>query len=289
MHVSIVIPSFNEGEKLRQTVESLLNNTPGAFEVIVVDNGSTDGSSAFVQNQPDPRVKLICSPDRLGVVGARHAGAAQACGDVLVFSDGHILYPQGWLEPLVAALEGDVGLVGPGITRWGDPLGDCAAGSTWVDMRLDASQLLPNGDAISDVGVVGGGCHVIRRALFEQLGGYDSGMIDWGMEDQELCLRLWTLGYRVRVVPSVRVQHYYRETVDYASWEHVTYNKLRLAFGHFDAGRIERCIQQLATEPEFDRAYARLEASDIWDRRAALDDIRVRDAEWFFQTFVPGV
>lgn len=289
MLTSVVIPSFNEGEKLRLTVESLLLHTTGPVEIIVVDNGSTDHSSDFLLGDHDPRVTLVRSDERLGVVGARHAGAARARGEILAFSDAHMLYPEGWLGPLLAELEGEVGLVGPGITIWGEPDGACAAGSTWTDMRLDAVQLVPQDDKPRDVGVVGGGCHILRRDLFEQLGGYDDGMVDWGMEDQEFCLRLWTLGHRVRVVPAVRVQHYFREFVAYASWPHVTYNKLRLAFAHFSPTRITRCIQVLSDEPGFAEAFARVEGSDVWDRRAKLDDRRSRDAEWFCQTFAPGV
>lgn len=289
MLTSVVIPSFNEGDKLRLTVESLLLNTTGPVEIIVVDNGSTDHSSDFLLGDHDPRVTLVHSEERLGVVGARHAGAARAQGEILVFSDAHMLYPEGWLEPLLAELVGDVGLVGPGITIWGEPDGACAAGSTWTDMRLDAVPLVSDDNNPTDVGVVGGGCHVFRRELFEQLGGYDEGMVDWGMEDQELCVRLWTLGHRVRVVPAVRVQHYFREFVAYASWPHVTYNKLRLAFAHFSEARITRCIQALSGEPCFSEAFARVESSDVWDRRVTLDDKRLRDAEWYCHTFAPGV
>ncbi|MFM7040926.1 MAG: glycosyltransferase family 2 protein [Planctomycetaceae bacterium] len=74
MLTSVVIPSFNEGDKLRLTVESLLLNTTGPVEIIVVDNGSTDHSSDFLLGDHDPRVTLVHSEERLGVVGARHAG-----------------------------------------------------------------------------------------------------------------------------------------------------------------------------------------------------------------------
>ena len=289
MLVSLILPSLNEGERLQQTVVSLLRHTDVPFEIIVVDNGSTDGSSQFLRGDFDKRVGLLHSEQRLGVVGARHAGAAHAKGEVFVFSDAHILYPENWLAPLLSELVDDVALVGPGLTNWGDPDGPMVAGYGWRDLGLEVWPLQPAAEAAYDVGIIGGGCHVIRRDLFEKLGGYDIGMVAWGSEDQELCLRLWSLGYRVRVVPSVRVQHYFRESVEYATWPHVNYNKLRLIFQHFCPKRVEQSFQRLANEPGFQEAFAKIESSDVWDRRCLLDEKRVRDAEWFFREFVPGV
>ena len=285
-HVSLILPSFNEGEKLRQTVESLLANTRQSFEILVVDNGSTDGSSDFLRDlSPNDAVRLLRTQTRLGVVGARHAGADQARGEVLVFCDAHMLFPRDWLTPLLAELSPEVGLVGPAISIWGQPEGPLACGSVWEKASLELAQIyLPN-DEPADVAIIGGGCQVMRRDLFRELGGYDSGMVDWGIEDQELCLRLWTLGYRVRVVPLVRVQHYYRDFVPYAQWPNVTYNKLRMVLTHFSDARVTTSVKAISQEPGFTEAFARVADSDVWDRRAALEDRRVHDAEWFFARF----
>ncbi len=133
--------------------------------------------------------------------------------------------------------------------------------------------------------MLGGACHVMPRTLFQSLGGYDPGMVDWGMEDQELCLRLWTLGHRVRVVPEVRIQHYYRDFVPSALATNLTYNKLRTIFTHFSPDRVTESVAAVSQEPGFAEAYERVAESDVWDRRAVLEGQRVRDAEWVFDKF----
>lgn len=284
--VSLILPSFNEGSKLRETVDSLRASTLQPFEILVVDNGSTDGSSDFLSDMSsDGPVRLLRTQTRLGVVGARHAGANEARGEVLAFCDAHMLFPHDWLTPLLAELVPEVGLVGPAISIWGNPDGPVACGSVWKDAALELEQVHPQCDEPTDVAIIGGGCHVMRRSLFRVIGGYDSGMVDWGMEDQELCLRLWVLGHRVRVVPAVRVQHYYREFSPYAQWSNVTYNKLRTVLTHFSEARVTRAVKAISQEPGFAEAFARVEESDVWDRRAALEDRRVHDSEWFFERF----
>ena len=284
--VSLILPSFNEGQKLQETVESLLVSTQQTFEILVVDNGSTDGSSDFLRKAPpDGLVRLLRTEHRLGVVGARHAGAAQARGDVLAFCDAHMLFPHDWLSALLAELVPGVGLVGPGIAIWGEPDGALACGSMWRNPALDLGEIQLDSHDPADVAMLGGACHVMQRTLFQSLGGYDPGMVDWGMEDQELCLRLWTLGHRVRVVPEVRIQHYYRDFVPSALATNLTYNKLRTIFTHFSPDRVTESVAAVSQEPGFAEAYERVAESDVWDRRAVLEGQRVRDAEWVFDKF----
>ncbi|HTX39063.1 MAG TPA: glycosyltransferase family 2 protein, partial [Bryobacteraceae bacterium] len=101
--LSVVVISLNEGEALRRTVESLQAKLPEPWEIIVVDDGSTDGSAGFL-GEGRPGVTLLRPPARLGVAGARNFGAAHATGDVLVFSDAHVLVRPGWAEALLEIL-----------------------------------------------------------------------------------------------------------------------------------------------------------------------------------------
>lgn len=283
--VSFILPSYNEGDKLRLTVESLCANTLEPFEIVVVDNGSTDASSDFLQGTgPHDPVRLWRSPHPLGVVGARHAGAQVARGEVLAFCDAHMLFPHGWLTPLLAELTLGVGMVGPSLCQWGDLDGPVCRGSTWKDASLALTDFEFDGHAPTDVPILGGACQLMRRELFESVGGYDSGMVDWGSEDQELCFRLWTLGFRVRVVPSVLVQHYYRAAEPYPR-PHVTYNKLRTVFTHFSPVRVTACAAAMASEPGFAQAMERMDGSDVWDRRAGLERRIVRVDEELFSRF----
>ena len=103
--ISVIIPCLNEGNYLRQTVESLGMCSARPNEIIVVDNGSTDGCSDFIETENYPgSIRLFKLPSPLGVAQARNFGAAQATGDILIFVDAHVLFPQAWLPPVANVL-----------------------------------------------------------------------------------------------------------------------------------------------------------------------------------------
>ena len=84
--ISVIITSYNEGEELHRTVRSVIENTRHLAEVIIVDDGSTDGScDAFSDN----RVRVIRHARRVGVAASRDEGSRAARGDVLCYLDGH--------------------------------------------------------------------------------------------------------------------------------------------------------------------------------------------------------
>ena len=89
---SIVITSYNQREFIKDAVDSALAQTKCGVEIVVVDDGSTDGSTAGFR-------RAIKAPG-IGVARARNLGAAQSEGDVLVFADGHIRLDKLWWQPL---------------------------------------------------------------------------------------------------------------------------------------------------------------------------------------------
>lgn len=102
-HVSIVVPAFNTLKTLPETVSSLLAQTYTDFEIIVVDDGSTDGTAAWVEAQPDPRVRLFRQVNR-GLAGARNGGIIAAEGELIGFCDGDDLWEPEKLGKHVAYL-----------------------------------------------------------------------------------------------------------------------------------------------------------------------------------------
>ncbi|WP_316015095.1 glycosyltransferase family A protein [Roseobacter sp. HKCCA0434] len=108
---SIVVPAYNTLTTLPDTVASLLAQEFDDFEVIVVDDGSSDGTAEWVRAQTDPRLRLVRQINR-GLAGARNGGIAAAWGDYVGFCDGDDLWEPGKLAAHVAHLDArpEVGL-----------------------------------------------------------------------------------------------------------------------------------------------------------------------------------
>ena len=120
--ISVILPAANESVLLKRTVEQFAATLPDNSEVIVVDNGSTDGSADFLMDGGYENVHLISSTEALGVSGARNRGLAQAKGEIVVFADAHLDLPERWWQPIVCTLQRpEVGVVGPGIGIMGMP------------------------------------------------------------------------------------------------------------------------------------------------------------------------
>lgn len=106
MTVSIVFPVYNKSELLPTTLPSLLSQTYREFELIAVDDGSTDGSGDFLDRlaKTDSRVKVIRQPNA-GVAAARNAALDRASGDYVVFADADDTVCPDWLEVLTKEAE----------------------------------------------------------------------------------------------------------------------------------------------------------------------------------------
>ena len=283
---SVVIISLNEGESLRRTVDNMLATLPPASEIIVVDDGSTDGSADFLGE--GYAVTLLRSNERLGVAGARNFGAGYTSGNVLVFSDAHVIAPPGWFEALLELLaRPETGAVAPAISMM-QPGGSIGYGQKWRDSSLGVEWLGCRGSKPYPVPLLCGCFLAMRREVFSAIGGFDSGMVLWGAEDCELSIHLWSLGYECWVVPDVVVQHAFRPHFPYeVKWAPVLHNRLRLASVHFGPERLARVLQRLKQYNEFAEAAARLLGGDLGERCSRLRAMRRFDDDWFFGRF-PG-
>jgi GT2 family glycosyltransferase/glycosyltransferase involved in cell wall biosynthesis len=212
--VSVIVPLFNAVNYTRRMVESFFANQPAApFELIFVDNASTDETPQFLETLSD-RATIITNQSNLNFSGACNQGARAAKGKYLLFLNSDTLLLPGWLEPMVAILERErtIGVVGnkhiyPG-TRRLHHAGVC------FDSNYESSHYLVNVDFDDprvnyrrDFQAVNGACLLIRRELFAQIGGFNE-MYKNGCEDLELCLEVRKLGYRVTYTPDSQILHF---------------------------------------------------------------------------------
>ncbi len=287
--ISVVVISHNEGEYLHRTIKSLQSGLSNDSEIIVVDDCSTDGSTEELDNT-DGCITVLRPHNRLGVAAARNFGARHAKGDIIVFSDAHVVAPSNWTTPLADALTSqEVGAVAPAISVMGRPAVRGYGGFVHAE-ELAWHWLGWKGSNPHQVPLLCGCFLAVRRDVLEATGGFDSGMITYGVEDTEFSFRLWLLGYECLVVPTVAVAHHFRPRnlglPDYQRhWLPVIYNMLRLAVMHFGEDRIRRLVKQKVKNHAFPLALARVAAGDAWQRRSEMQALRRYDDDWFFRKF----
>lgn len=285
--VSVVIPTRNEGSNVVDTVAGVLRNTASPMEVVVVDDGSEDGSPELLRRLAgnDARFRLV-EAGGLGPARSRNRGAREARGRYLVFLDAHCFTPAGWLEPVLELLESspEVGVAGPAIADT-DNVRLRGCGGTWRDERLDMSWLT-GAEAATEVPFQPAGCQVVRREVFEEVGGYDEGLRRWGSEDMEFCLRVWLFGHSIQVVPRATVYHHFRTAAPYPmEMEQVVYNKLRMGFLHFDGALLGQVLERLLRYPHVPAALVRLFSDGTLEEARRLRERRIRDMDWFCRRF----
>jgi GT2 family glycosyltransferase len=156
----------------------------------------------------------------------------------------------------------------------------------WANAGFEIEWLGAGDDAPRDAPLLPGCCLAVRRTDFMRSGGFDAGLIRWGMEDSEFSLRLWLLGQRVVIHPAVSVGHLFRSRHPYEI-DHVdiVHNMLRVALIHFSAPRLTRVVEALKRFGGFAAALTRAADSDAMQRRAAFAAQRQRSDDWFFERF----
>jgi len=283
--VSVVVAARDEGDELGATVEALRAELRPGDEVVIVDDCSSDGSAEGL----GAGVTVVRPPSRLGVARARALGASRTTGELLVFSDAHVRPEPGWRRGLSAAAgHPAVGAAGPALVPFGKP--DAVAGGLTYTARTWDVRWLMNPTGIVDVPAVCGCFLVVRRALFEELGGFDTGMGTYGSEDLELCLRLWRAGYRCVVVSSARVAHrfHYGSRDDVDMREHL-FGSLRFWSTHLEGPDLAEAVGRAAGDLSFAAAGARVLHTDVAARREAVRGASVASATAVLDRLCPEI
>lgn len=282
---SIVIPAFNEGVNLKNTVESIKANTSAPYDVVVVNDGSTDGCCGFLKDDNSQNLKVV-ETAHVGSSKARNLGASEAKGDLLVFMDAHVSVKTGWLEYLSDFIESrpDVGLCSlpvyvlgnPDVVGYGMTLTGPDFGVTWLGKRNEPAECP----------IVPGAFFGVRRKTFSELGMFDKGLVGWGIEDIELSIRAWLMGYSCRVLPDMPVGHLFRSEFPYSvSHCDVNANKLRTALLHFSFERFGRVVDALKGFSDFPSSLSIVLRGDALVKRRNYFAVRKRTDDWFFSRF----
>ena len=217
--VSIVIPNRNAAAVLTQCVGGLLNHTRyQPLELIIVDNESTDATvlDLYRTIERQQRGRMVPFTGRFNFSAACNAGAAAAKGDLLLFlnNDIEILEPD-WLEELVRwALLPEIGIVGPkllypdgSIQHAGVVFGIGLVAHIFSRAAEGTATVFGSPDCYRNYLAVTGACQMMRRQVFDELGGFDE-RLRLSFSDVVLCMEAWKAGYRVVYTPYARLLHH---------------------------------------------------------------------------------
>jgi GT2 family glycosyltransferase len=249
-HVSIVIPTIDAGDMLDRCLSSFLADRPGreGLEVIVVDNGSSDGSVERVRSR-FPAVRVVRNEVNRGYAPACNQGAAHASAPYVLFLNNDASIEVDDLNELLAAAAAqDQTAVWQPVTYGTDGTLESAGDLfTWwgIFQHLD-SVPTERPEVFSSVGAA----LLVRRSVFDELGGFEASYFAY-YEESDLSWRVRLAGWDVRVVPTARVKHIGSETTGAIFEPHtVRYlafrNRIRTNLSNASGSSLVRLIPQHA-------------------------------------------
>ncbi len=216
--VSIIILTWNALEYTKKCVNSIQNHTNYPHDIVFVDNASTDGTVEYLRKliKERPNYKLIENHENKGFAVGNNQGVAIATGEYVMLLNNDVLVSDGWLESLVESLEIDknIGMIGP--------ITNSISGRQQVNKipytdeqgfykfaqeirRTYKGRLTPRYR-------VAGFAVLMKKALYEEVGGLDESFGTGNYEDDDLCLKVSGKGYAIMVDESVFIHHYRSQT-----------------------------------------------------------------------------
>jgi GT2 family glycosyltransferase len=266
--VSVAILSWNGRRHLETCLEALsLQHDPGVdWEVLVLDNGSTDGTGAWLRARypegrlapppASPRLRVLESPVNLGFCAGNNRLVAAASSDV-AFLNNDTRPDRGWLAALVRALAAapsDVAAVSGKIVDWDGERLDFGRGVMTFDghaFQLDFRRPLGSArvpERGEELLFACGGNMLIRRDSFLAVGGFDESYFAY-LEDVDLGWRLWSGGERVIFEPEAIVRHRSNATSDLLGLYNRGFlferNAFLTAYKNYEAGLWEQVMPAL--------------------------------------------
>jgi GT2 family glycosyltransferase len=217
--ISVVVINWNRKDLLCACLDSLAAQTFSDFEVIVVDNGSTDGSAALVKEITAIPIRLIENEENRGFCAANNQGFAVSQAEYIALLNNDAEADPGWLQSMLDAIrvkpdvgESDVGMVASKILVWEDPtIIDKCGHLIYPDGQnrgrghgqIDRGQFDKQTEALWPDGCAA----LYRRAMLDEVGGFDEEFFAYA-DDAELGLRARIAGWTCLYAPGAVVRHH---------------------------------------------------------------------------------
>jgi hypothetical protein len=243
--VSIVILNWNGKKFLKDCIESISESTDYRnFEVIVADNGSTDGSIDLLQEMKKKGLvqKLVLNGRNLGFGGGNNRGIFEAEGEFVFLLNNDTKVTKGWLAPLVelANRRADAGIIGPLFPNLSQL--DKIFGPGFIDNKGISRDLEVSGECEGEM--VSGGAFFVKRKVIDAIGLLDEKFFPIYFEDSDYCARARKAGFRILFTPKSKIIHYESAATNAqpAKWKFLALNSNRVRYMllHFPKRRLAK-------------------------------------------------
>lgn len=225
MKISVIVTNWNGLPLLQKNLETIIQKSPEAEEIIFADDCSKDDSVLFVQKLKNKysKLKIIAHKKNLGFGGNSNDAVKKAKGDLVVLLNNDIVphshYIKNTLKHFSNPKVFGVGFAELGHENW--------ARFFWKNGYLQHEPGITGINKTHISGWVSGGSSVVRKSLFEKLGGFDQVYQPFYSEDLDLGYRAWKSGYTLLWEPTAIVEHKHESTMSKFSVNFLNYVKER--------------------------------------------------------------
>jgi GT2 family glycosyltransferase/Tfp pilus assembly protein PilF len=213
-YVSIIVLTYNGLNYNKEFINSVYQNTVLSYELIIVDNGSTDGTREYLEElvQTNVTIKLIKNKENVGFPKGVNQAINISLGQYILIANNDIVVTKDWLERMVEVAETDatIGIAGPiSNSVSGVQLDKGAKYNSISQMHKYAKQVQKkNHKKILEFPRVAFLCTLIKKEVIDKIGGLDERFSPGNFEDDDFCLRAQLAGYKTVIAQDVFIHHY---------------------------------------------------------------------------------
>ncbi len=199
--VSIIIAVYNRATFIDSCIKSILNQNYHNFELIIVDDGSTDGTKKILQNfKNDSRIKLVFNKTNFGLMYSRNKGIKESCGEYIAFTDSDCIVDKDWISELIKPFVND-----KNIMIVGGQIVDPPPTNYWECVNKGCNFIASKSGYVERIV----GCSMAYRRIFFKDNLFDEAL-KYGGEELEKCLICKKRSLKVYYIHTAKVVHYHR-------------------------------------------------------------------------------
>jgi hypothetical protein len=234
--LTVIVVNWNGRRLLPECISSLIGQSIGELEILLVDNGSLDDSLDFVRHE-FPKVRILTLDRNYGVAGGNNRGIQNTSAEFIALLNNDAVADSHWAERLLDfAQDPRVGIVASRVLLHGDrlTLDSAGDGMTTVGVGYKRGHLSPANSysSVEEVFGASGCAMLLRRSMLEDIGAFDE---DFFLlyEDSDLCFRARLRGWKCLYAPEAVVYHKLNASVGKLSRVHVFYGQRNLEYVYF--------------------------------------------------------